>query len=204
MNHELLENNKVYLSGEVVSTPEFNHEVFGESFYQFDLSILRLSGQYDIIPVTISERLMGNLSFDVGTRLALKGQFRSYNKLVGDKSKLILTVFVREILEVEDEANPNIVELSGYRCKEPIYRTTPFNRAIADILLAVNRAYHKSDYIPCIAWGRNARFASEVKVGTKITLIGRVQSREYTKVTEIAEPEVSSAYEVSVSQLSLD
>ena len=204
MNHELLENNKVYLSGEVVSTPEFSHEVFGESFYQFDLSILRLSGQYDIIPVTISERLMGNLSFDVGTRLALKGQFRSYNKLVGDKSKLILTVFVREILEVEDEVNPNIVELSGYICKEPIYRTTPFNREIADILLAVNRAYNKSDYIPCIAWGRNARFASEVKVGTKITLIGRVQSREYTKVTENAEPEVRRAYEVSVSKISLD
>ena len=177
---------------------------FTELIRIMKLQILRLSGQYDIIPVTISERLMGNMSFDVGTRLALKGQFRSYTKLVGDKSKLILTVFVREILEVEDEANPNIVELSGYICKEPIYRTTPFNREIADILLAVNRAYNKSDYIPCIAWGRNARFASEVKVGTKITLIGRVQSREYTKVTENAEPEVRRAYEVSVSKISLD
>ncbi|MCI6859765.1 MAG: single-stranded DNA-binding protein [Clostridia bacterium] len=205
MNHELLENNKVYLSGQISSKPEFSHEVFGESFYQFNMSILRLSGQYDIIPITISERIMGNLPFEIGSQIAIKGQFRSYNKLVGDKSKLVLTVFVREIVDVEDDANPNVVELSGYICKEPIYRTTPFNREIADILLAVNRAYNKSDYIPCIAWGRNARFVSDIKVGTRITLIGRVQSREYTKVVEEGkEPEIRRAYEVSISKIALE
>ena len=204
MNYELLDNNKVYLTGQIATKPEFSHEVFGEAFYQFDINILRLSGQYDTIPITISERLMTGVGFNIGDQISLKGQFRSYNKLVGEKSKLILTVFVRELVEPEEDVNPNVVELSGYICKEPIYRTTPFSREIADLLVAVNRAYNKSDYIPCIAWGRNARFASEISVGTKITIIGRVQSREYTKVIEGQDPQIRRAYEVSISKICLD
>lgn len=205
MNHELLENNKVYLTGTVESQPEFSHEVFGEKFYQLEISIPRLSGQLDVIPITISERLIPTANLSMGNKIALKGQFRSYNKLIDEKSKLILTVFVRELIDVDDEMNPNIVELSGYICKDPIYRVTPFNREIADLLLAVNRSYNKSDYIPCIAWGRNARFIGESKIGSKINIIGRVQSREYTKVIDgLEEPQVRRAYEVSIAKISID
>lgn len=201
MNHELLENNKVYLQGEVTSQPTYSHEVLNEGFYNMDISIPRLSGQNDIIPVTISERLLNSNNIKVGDTIAIKGQFRSYNKIEGEKSKLVLTVFVRELCEIDDNSNPNIIEIYGYICKSPIYRTTPFNREITDVLMAVNRSYNKSDYIPCITWGRNARFVGELPVGTKLEMVGRIQSREYIKKQEGMEPISKIAYEISVSKV---
>lgn len=202
MNYELMDNNKVFLKGEVVSNPEFSHEVFGEGFYELSLKVKRLSENYDIIPITVSERLLTNEKFDVGKTVLIKGQFRSYNKQVDNKSKLLLTVFVRELIEDQTlDINPNIIELNGFVCKEPIYRTTPFKREICDVLLAVNRAYNKSDYLPCIAWGRNARFVKNIKVGGRVNIIGRIQSREYQKKLSENESETKTAYEISISKI---
>ncbi|MBO5103308.1 MAG: single-stranded DNA-binding protein [Clostridia bacterium] len=195
-------NNRVYLYGRVASEPQFSHEVYGEGFYEINLEVNRLSEQYDIIPITISERLFKDIELKIGTMLALNGQFRSYNKFVDGKSKLMLTVFVREIVEPVEGQNTNIIELEGYVCKEPIYRTTPFKREICDLLLAVNRAYNKSDYLPCIAWGRNARFVSDMNVGEKLYLTGRIQSREYQKRIDAEHSETRTAFEVSISKLS--
>ena len=166
------------------------------------MKVSRLSLQDDFIPITISERLINEKNLIVGTELAIRGQFRSYNKLVDGKSKLMLTVFVREIVEKDPTLSTNIIELAGYICKEPIYRTTPFKREICDLLLAVNRAYNKSDYLPCIAWGRSARFISGVSVGEKLFVSGRIQSREYQKKLESGETETRTAYEVSISKVS--
>ena len=197
-------NNRVYLYGKVVSEPVFSHEVYGEGFYDINLEVNRLSEQYDIIPITISERLFKDNELKAGTFLAVNGQFRSYNKFVDGKSKLMLTVFVREIIEPIQGQNTNIIELEGYVCKPPVYRTTPFKREICDLLLAVNRAYNKSDYLPCIAWGRNARFVNTLAVGEKLYLTGRIQSREYQKRIDENQTETRTAYEVSISKLSLE
>lgn len=194
-------NNKVYLNGTVVTEAEFSHEIFGEGFYEMKVSVPRLSGQCDILPVTISERLINEKSLQVGSTISAIGQFRSYNKMSDGKSKLMLTVFIRELLDANYYENPNNIVLSGYICKPPVYRTTPFNREIADILIAVNRSYNKSDYIPCIAWGRNARFVKNLQVGDKVAVSGRIQSRIYQKKTEDNVYELT-AYEVSVSKLS--
>jgi len=204
MNYELLENNKVFLNGEVVSKPIFSHEVYGEGFYELNLSVQRLSDHNDIIPITVSERLIGNGEFDIGKKVSIKGQFRSYNKMVEGKSRLLLTVFVREVGEMDASMNPNIIELSGYICKEPIYRTTPFNREICDLLLAVNRAYNKSDYLPCIAWGRNARYIKNSPIGQKVFISGRIQSREYQKKIGEGEILTKTAYEISINKILLD
>lgn len=203
-NHELLNNNTVTLSGKVISEPVLSHKVYDEAFNILQLAVPRLSGQVDIIPITISEKLLSEENVKQNDTLTIKGQFRSYNKLEDGKSRLILTVFVRELIQTDAEQNPNTVEISGYICKEPIFRTTPFNREIADILVAVNRSYNKSDYIPCIAWGRNARFVENLKVGTKINIIGRIQSREYTKVLDKnVDPVVKTAYELSISKINM-
>ena len=194
-------NNKVFISGEIVSEAEFSHEVYGEGFYEMNVLVKRLSGQADILPVTISERLIQDKDLKIGVNINAVGQFRSYNKLVNGKSKLMLTVFIRELPEVYSVKNPNSIVLSGYICKPPVYRTTPFNREIADILIAVNRSYNKSDYIPCIAWGRNARFAKNLAVGERIAVAGRIQSREYQKRISDEEIKVMTAYEVSISKL---
>lgn len=194
-------NNRVYFMGEIVSEATFSHEVYGEGFYEFYVKVLRLSGQADILPVTISERLIQGNDLKIGSTLCALGQFRSYNKLEGGRSRLMLTVFVREIVEIAPSKNPNSIVLSGYICKPPVYRTTPFNREIADLLVAVNRAYNKSDYIPCIAWGRNARFVQNLRVGDRIALSGRIQSREYQKRLSEEEVVTMTAYEVSVSKL---
>lgn len=204
MNYELMDNNKVFLKGVVVSKPRFSHEVFGEGFYELDLNVKRLSDNYDIVPVTVSERLLSDGAFEMNKIVSIKGQFRSYNKLIDGKSKLLLTVFVREVMENDETLNPNIIELSGFVCKEPIYRTTPFKREICDVLLAVNRAYNKSDYLPCIAWGRNARFVKNIKVGQKVSIIGRIQSREYQKKISETESMVKTAYEISVGKIKLE
>ena len=201
MNNLTEKNNKVFISGEIVSDAEFSHEVYGEGFYELSVLVKRLSGQGDILPITVSERLIADKNLQKGVVINALGQFRSYNKLVDGKSKLMLTVFVREIISGVSVKNPNSIVLSGYICKPPVYRTTPFNREIADILIAVNRSYNKSDYIPCIAWGRNARFAKNLAVGEKIAIAGRIQSREYQKRISDEEIKVMTAYEVSISKL---
>lgn len=201
MDHAAESNNRVFLMGEIVSEATFSHEVYGEGFYEFYVKVVRLSGQADILPVTVSERLIEGNHLHVGATLCALGQFRSYNKLEGGRSRLMLTVFVREILSAAPASNPNSIVLSGYICKPPVYRTTPFNREIADLLVAVNRAYNKSDYIPCIAWGRNARFVQNLKVGDRIALSGRIQSREYIKRLSETQSVTMTAYEVSVSKL---
>jgi len=201
MDYNNEKNNRVYLDGEIVSPAVYSHEVYGEGFYEFTVSVNRLSGQADVLPVTISERLVLEGGLGVGKRLTAVGQFRSYNKIVDGKSKLMLTVFVRELLSAPGNQNPNCVVLSGYVCKPPVYRTTPFNREIADLLIAVNRAYNKSDYIPAIAWGRNARFVKNLAVGERIVVCGRIQSREYQKKISDTEVRTMTAYEVSVSKL---
>jgi len=201
MNYVTEKNNKVYVMGEIVSDARFSHEVYGEGFYEFFVKVPRLSGQADILPVTLSERLIQGATLEKGKSLCAVGQFRSYNKLENGKSRLMLTVFVRELLEDLPDKNPNSILLSGYICKPPVYRTTPFNREIADVLIAVNRAYNKSDYIPCIAWGRNARFVQNLTVGDRIAVSGRIQSREYQKKFSETDIRTMTAYEVSVSKL---
>lgn len=201
MDYSTEKNNKVYIYGEIVSEAVFSHEVYGEGFYEFFVKVMRLSGQADVLPVTISERLIRGNDLKVGNMLSAVGQFRSYNKLEGGRSRLMLSVFVRELVPAGEGKNPNGIVLSGYICKPPIYRTTPFNREIADLLLAVNRAYNKSDYIPCIAWGRNARFVQNLKVGDRVALSGRIQSREYTKRLSETDAVTMTAYEVSISKL---
>ena len=201
MNYVTEKNNKVYVMGEIVSDATFSHEVYGEGFYEFFVQVVRLSGQADILPITISERLIQDGMLAKGKTICALGQFRSYNKIENGKSRLMLTVFVRELLPELPDKNPNSILLSGYICKSPVYRTTPFNREIADILVAVNRAYNKSDYIPCIAWGRNARFVKNLAVGDKIAISGRIQSREYQKKLSETEIRTMTAYEVSVSKL---
>ncbi len=200
MNEEK-QNNRVFLKGEIVTPARYSHEVYGEGFYEMDVMVKRLSGQADVLPVTISERLIESNRLQMGSTICAVGQFRSYNKLIDGKSKLMLTVFVRELLSDSEAKNPNNIVLSGYVCKPPVYRTTPFSREIADVLIAVNRAYNKSDYIPCIAWGRNARFVKNLAVGEKIALAGRIQSREYTKKITESETKIMTAYEVSICKL---
>lgn len=201
------ENNLIKLAGTVVSEKQFSHEVYGEGFYSFDLEVPRLSENSDIIPVTVSERLLTGIDFRVGQKVAIEGQFRSYNNYENEKNKLVLTVFVKEIREQTEEdssMNPNEIMLNGFICKKPIYRTTPFGREIADILLAVNRAYNKSDYIPCIAWGRNARYCQNLGIGENVKIWGRIQSRQYEKKFEDGTMEVRRAYEVSISKMEIE
>ena len=203
------ENNHLVLVGKVASEKTFSHEIYGEKFYSFNLEVPRLSEISDIIPVTISERLISEQELELGKKVVVEGQFRSYNGYENEKSRLILTVFAKEItfkpddeeLEISKETVSNEVVLVGYVCKKPIYRQTPFKREIADVLLAVNRAYNKSDYIPCIAWGRNARFCQNMSVGTEVKVVGRVQSRGYEKKLEDGTVLNKVAYEVSVMSL---
>lgn len=198
------ENNKAIVAGTVVSEPQFSHEVYEELFYTFMLDVPRLSEATDTIRVTISEKFLAALSIEVGMKVMIKGQFRSYNNFTNVGNRLILTVFVRdiELLNAEtDGESANSIYLNGYICKHPVYRTTPFGREIADILIAVNRSYNKSDYIPCIAWGRNAKYAETLSVGDNVIIKGRIQSREYQKKISETEVENKTAFEVSVSKL---
>ncbi|MDE6605068.1 MAG: single-stranded DNA-binding protein [Clostridia bacterium] len=201
MNYEQMNNNKLQLVGTVVKEPIYTHEVFGEGFYETVVAVPRLSEQKDYIPITISDRLLVRHEVQVGNKINLVGQFRSYNKIEGEKSKLLLTAFVRDLLPMDETVTPNSIEITGYICKPPIYRTTPFKREICDVLIAVNRAYNKSDYIPCIMWGRNARFVQNMKVGEKLTVVGRIQSRTYVKNLGEDKSEERVAYEVSVSKI---
>jgi len=201
MNNEII-NNKVYLQGIVDGIPEFSHVVKDEEFYGFNLRVARLSGQNDMIPITISKKLIDFYNIKQGISIALRGQFRSFNKVENDKRKLILSVFVKEVCEWDENANPNVIELNGFVCKPVIYRTTPFSREICDVLLAVNRRFNKSDYIPCIAWGNNAHLVSQMSVPANLKIVGRIQSREYNKLMSDNSTMVTkTAYEVSISKL---
>lgn len=198
-----VENNEVILIGKVVSEVKFSHKVYGEGFYSFDLQIPRLSSSYDVLPITISERILPTYAIQ-GKTLEIEGQLRSYNQYSEGKNKLILTVFCLEMKEVpigELAKSKNHIYLNGYICKKPIYRTTPFGREITDLHLAVNRAYHKSDYIPCITWGRTARFSENLMVGDHIQVWGRIQSRVYQKKLETGETIMKTAYEISINKL---
>ena len=204
------DNNHLVLVGKVTSEKRFSHETYGEKFYIFDMEVARLSDTTDIIPVTASERILSDELLTIGNKLIIKGQFRSYNSYENERSKLILTVFAKDILTENDlteeeleetRRTSNEVTLVGYICKTPIYRQTPFGREIADVLLAVNRAYNKSDYIPSIAWGRNARFCQNLPTGTEVKVVGRVQSRKYEKKLEDGSIEPRVAYEVSIASL---
>ena len=200
------ENNRVIITGTVETALSFSHEVYDETFYTFMIRSPRLSENFDAVRITISEKFLSGIELNVGTRVKISGQFRSYNNFSNVGNRLILTVFVKDI-EIPDDAdseqNSNLIQLNGYICKQPVYRTTPFGREIADILLAVNRSYNKSDYIPCIAWGRNARFVNGLQVGEKITLCGRIQSRNYTKKTDETTSVTKTAYEISISNICL-
>ena len=198
----LMLNNKIYLEGKVATKLEFSHEMYGEGFYSFNLEVMRLSDSVDFLNITVSERLLSALNLEIGTDIIVEGQLRSYNKFIDGSNKLILTVFARNIEPcAERSKNPNEIFLDGYICKEPVYRTTPFGREIADVLLAVNRAYNKSDYIPTIAWGRNSRFCQTLSVGENIRVWGRLQSREYQKKISDTEVVKKIAYEVSISKM---
>ena len=204
MNTNYLENNHLVLVGKIVSDKSYSHEIYGEKFYVFNLEVVRLSSTVDIIPITISERLLTGMDLKIGKKVSVEGQFRSYNNYENERNRLILTVFAKEIVEVSEEEKDEVtneVTLVGYVCKKPVYRQTPFGREIADVLLAVNRAYNKSDYIPCIAWGRNARFCQNIEVGTEVKIVGRVQSRTYEKKFEDGTVETRVAYEVSVASM---
>jgi hypothetical protein len=217
-------NNYIDIGGRICSDFSFSHEIYSEGFYRFDIEAQRLSGSADILPVTVSERIidMGGLRGDAhraamepGTYVRINGQIRSYNNYVeaDRRNKLVLTIFARDIVpvaelgqsgEIQSEpqgTQPNDVFLNGYLCKPPVYRTTPFGREIADMLVAVNRSYNKSDYIPCIAWGRNARFAGKLLVGENIRIHGRMQSRTYQKKQDDGNVLEKIAYEVSVAKI---
>ncbi|NBH82209.1 single-stranded DNA-binding protein [bacterium C-53] len=204
MTDKVIENNQVTIMGEIVSDFAYSHEVYGEGFYMADLLVERLSESSDVIPLMVSERLMDVTQDYKGCCLKASGQFRSYNRHEEKKNRLVLSVFVREVefLDViAENAKTNQIFLDGFICKAPVYRKTPLGREIADLLLAVNRPYGKSDYIPCICWGRNARFASTFEVGARAQIWGRIQSREYVKKLSEEETEKRVAYEVSVSKL---
>lgn len=210
MKKTRIENNKVTLIGEIVSNFEFSHEAYGEKFCTTKLEIERTSSQKDIIPIMVSERLVDLKSEWIGRFVRVSGQFRSYNKHENGRRHLELSVFVREFEEIEFEHeepgsgnDENRIFLDGYICKKPVYRKTPLGREITDILLAVNRPYGKSDYIPYIAWGRNARFAGSLEVGTRLQIDGRIQSREYQKQISDDEYETRTTYEVSASKLTV-
>jgi len=200
-------NNFIDIGGRITSEFEFSHEIYGEGFYRFDVEVGRLSGAGDILPVTVSERIVDKEAMIPGQLVRINGQIRSYNNYVevDKRNKLVLTVFARDLEIICDlpEQNPNEVFLDGYLCKPAVYRTTPFGREISDLLIAVNRSYNKSDYIPCIAWGRNARYASKLTVGDRVRLWGRMQSRQYQKRLETGEVLEKTAFEVSVSKIEI-
>lgn len=197
----LMSNNNIYLEGTIITDLEFSHNMYGEGFYSFYIEVSRLSEVKDKLNVTISERLLTNFAVNVGNHIVVEGQLRSYNKYVEGSNRLILTVFARDVYNCEEKSkNPNQIFLNGFICKSPIYRKTPFGREIADMLLAVNRPYNKSDYIPTIAWGRNSRYCKTLEVGDNIRIWGRLQSRQYQK--KINEDVIEKmAYEVSISKM---
>lgn len=203
---EYKDNNAVTIAGVLEDNPLFSHEVYKEKFYMFTMRVKRLSDTYDYIKVILSERLFGsNLDIRSGDFVLVNGQFRSYNNYSGTGSRLVLTVFAKDIHTINENEieNPNQIYLDGFVCKEPVYRVTPFGREIADMLLAVNRSYNKSDYIPSIAWGRNAKFCRDIGVGARVRIWGRIQSREYQKKLDEETAITKTAYEISIGKMEL-
>lgn len=201
MADNVITSNKVYIEGKIYSKPEFSHEMYGEGFYVIMIEVSRLSDTSDLLPVTVSERLIDGLDISIGKDIIIEGQLRSYNKYSDGGNRLILTIFARDLCLCDEKTkNPNQIYLDGYICKKPIYRTTPFGREITDMLIAVNRPYNKSDYIPVIAWGRNAKFSEKLNVGDHVKIWGRIQSREYQKKTD-ENVITKTAYEVSISKM---
>lgn len=197
-----LSTNKVYIEGKVASELTFSHEMYGEGFYTVNIEVPRLSDAADYLPITVSERLISSLNMSQGTLISIEGQLRSYNRYIDGSNRLILTIFARDIKEIDEiSKSPNQIYLDGFICKSPVYRTTPFGREITDLLVAVNRPYNKSDYIPAIAWGRNARFSNMLEIGSHIRLWGRIQSREYEKKLTEESTVKRVAYEVSISKM---
>ncbi|MGL4363372.1 MAG: single-stranded DNA-binding protein [Cellulosilyticaceae bacterium] len=204
MTDYILENNEVRVIGKVVSEPVFTHKVYGEGFYSFNIEVPRLSDLADVLPITVSERLLPSIEKLQGKIFEVLGQFRSYNQYEEGKNRLVLTIFALELSEVPEtelSKSKNEIYLDGFVCKDTVYRTTPFGREITDLLLAVNRSYHKSDYIPCITWGRNARYAQSLATGTNIRVWGRIQSREYQKRVEGGDSVTRVAYEISIAKM---
>lgn len=204
MTDHIIDTNAVTVIGKIVKDKEFSHEIYGEGFYNYMIEIPRLSQAADQLPLTISERLLVDFNLQKGNLVKVGGQLRSYNKYIDGNNRLVLTIFVRDIErteQIEQVKNPNLIYLEGYICKSPIYRETPFGREITDILVAVNRPYNKSDYIPCIAWGRNARFSAKLEVGDHIRTWGRIQSRQYQKKFSDGTVLNKTAYEVSLSKM---
>ena len=198
-----MENNTITLTGTVETFPQYSHSVLNEEFYNFILRVPRLSENDDLLPITVSQRQLETDFIKLGNRIKVKGQLRSYNKYTQTKTRLILTVFAKGIAEAraEDDDNPNEIFINGYICKAPIYRRTPFGREITDLIVAVNRAFNRSDYIPAIAWGRNAVYSEGLEVGSNVMLWGRLQSRNYNKRISEDETEVRTAYELSVTKI---
>lgn len=205
--------NKVFVSGRIEAEFDFSHEVLWEKFYRTRVRVERLSGTEDLVPIVVSDLLIGRERMKTsleGKWVEVAGQFRSYNKLGEDgRRHLDLFLFVTAINiyddedELEEVTNANLIYLDGYLCKPPVFRKTPLGRQITDLLIAVNRPYGKSDYIPCIAWGRVAQWASEFEVGNRVKLYGRVQSREYFKrfSKDSEAREYKDAYEISVMRM---
>lgn len=200
-----IDNNIVKIGGRVISELEFSHEIYEEKFYRFYIETKRMSEISDKLPVIISERIINIEEIKIGSIIVVEGQFRSYNQIIDGRSKLVLSIFAKEFEKTEDEKvlTLNDATFIGYICKKPVYRKTPLGREIADVLLAVNRTYKKSDYIPCILWGRNAKYCEQVEIGDMIKLNGRIQSRSYDKKQEDGTVISKVAYEVSVSRLSI-
>lgn len=198
-----MENNVITLTGTVETPAQYSHSVLDENFYTFMLKVPRLSENDDILPVTISERQLDEQLIAPGNRIKVKGQLRSYNKYTQAKTRLILTVFAKGIAPafVEDSDNPNEIFINGFICKAPIYRRTPFGREITDLIVAVNRAFNRSDYIPAIAWGKNAVYSENLEVGSNVMLWGRLQSRNYNKRISDEETETRTAYELSITKI---
>ena len=203
---KIFENNQVTVTGEIISDFQYSHQVYGEGFYMVEVSVKRLSGYADAIPVLVSERLIDTQKSYIGQCIRVDGQFRSYNRHEENRNRLILSVFAQElefVYEIPEGERSNQIFLDGYICKPPIYRKTPLGREISDLLIAANRSYGKSDYIPCICWGRNARFVSGISIGSRVQVYGRIQSREYVKKLDDGVAEKRTAYEVSVNKIEI-
>lgn len=197
--------NTAKIVGYVVSSPEIHHSTHGEDFYEFSVRVPRLnSSASDILKVEISDRVFNVNKIKVDSIVSVEGQFRSFNEHNTDTGKISLRLFLfTKEIEVLDSADDftNKITLHGFICKEVVHRKTPGGREISDVILSVNRLYNKSDYIPCVVWGRNARYVSKMGVGTEIEFSGRIQSRVYTKKFEDGSTLEREVYEVSVSDV---
>lgn len=193
-----LSQNQITLCGTLESAPCFSHENHGRKFYRFFIAVQRLSGTTDILPVLAGEDVLRACELCDAERIVIRGQIRSFNNKAPTGRRLIVCVYAQSIL-LTDDGFENEVFLTGTVCRAPVFRRTPLGREICDVMLAVNRPYHRADYIPCILWGRLAEQAAEYPVGTRLSLTGRMQSRTYVKILDSGS-EQRETYEVSVAE----